>query len=256
MAITKSEVYKNIIKITKETGQGLTGIIKVESFEYAKYIDELISDGLVKACHTGNSIGHPESNIFYMPTKGYNVWEDDGIDDFKSNHKGRYLHFVRLYLGLVKKESTGILEPNLSDYLQNPEIMSEYSIWLNRNHIALKEMINLDEDLTIEEGKIDEKTGLFLDDIEWIKEKSWYKSNLTIKTCLEKSEEVLSARIKEISINQQLLSLYRTKPHVYSNEIEEVKKEIKEEQLLNERRIRINKWLGKQNKRTKIKVLI
>lgn len=60
--ITKSEVYKSLIRIQKESGQGLSGIVKIKSLEYTKHLDTLIQEGLVKACHTGGSIGHPESN--------------------------------------------------------------------------------------------------------------------------------------------------------------------------------------------------
>src|ERR1035437_7876038 len=102
--MTKQEFYKEVISVQKKTGQGLSGIVKVmgtDSGKFTQYLDEFIEEGLIKACDTGGSLRHPESNIFYMPSKGYNVWEDDGTDDEYQRHKGRYLTFVRLYLGAL-----------------------------------------------------------------------------------------------------------------------------------------------------------
>jgi hypothetical protein len=186
--ITKSEVYKNLINIQKESGQGLSGIVKVadNSNLYSKYIDELIQEGLVKACHTGGSLGHYESNVFYMPTSGYNVWEDDGTDEYYSRHKGRYLHFVRLYLGLVNMESRGPLEPGLLTYLQDPDTMKDYSEWLSRNSEQLKVMTNLSNVYPGEDSGY-----LSSSDIEWIKSKDWFKKNKTISECLNDSNITL-----------------------------------------------------------------
>lgn len=79
--MTKEEFYKSAIELHKKCGQGISGIVKLGTEpRIARYLDELIEEGLMKACDTGGSIGHPESNIFYMPTKGYNVWEDEGTD--------------------------------------------------------------------------------------------------------------------------------------------------------------------------------
>ena len=99
--ITKSSVYKSLIDVHVASGQGLSGIVKVHCHEYSIYLDELIEEGMVVVCGTGGSIGHPESNIFYMPTKGYNVWLDEGVDGECSRFSGRYLQFVRLYLGIL-----------------------------------------------------------------------------------------------------------------------------------------------------------
>jgi predicted transcriptional regulator len=65
-SITKEEFYKKLIDIHKKCGQGLSGIVRVQSSEIDRYLDELIEEGLVICCDTGGSIGHPESNRFYM----------------------------------------------------------------------------------------------------------------------------------------------------------------------------------------------
>ena len=251
--ITKSEVYKNLINIQKESGQGLSGIVKVgdASNLYSKYIDELIKEGLVKACHTGGSIGHYESNVFYMPTSGYNVWEDDGTDEYYSRHKGRYLQFIRLYLGLVNMESRGPLEPGLLTYLQDPDTMKDYSEWLSRNSEQLKIMINLSNVYSGEDSEY-----LSSSDIEWIKGKDWFKKNKTISECLNDSKDRL-AKDKEIyKISKELISLYKTNLAKYGTEFKNEERNIIELQKDIDFRNHINTWLRSQEQNQKIQSIL
>jgi len=251
--ITKSEVYKNLINIQKESGQGLSGIVKVadNSNLCSKYLDELIQEGLVKACHTGGSMGHPESNIFYMPTSGYNVWEDDGIDEYYSRHKGRYLQFVRLYLGLVKMESRGPLEPGLLTYLQNPDIMKDYSEWLSRNSEELKIMTNLS---SVYSGK--DSGYLSSTDIEWIKGRGWYKENKIISECLNISKDRLSKDNEVYSISKELISLYKTNLAKYGSEFKNEECNIAELQKNIDFRNHVNLWLQSQEQNQKIQSIL
>jgi hypothetical protein len=251
--ITKSEVYKNLINIQKESGQGLSGIVKVgdASNLYSKYIDELIQEGLVKACHTGGSIGHYESNVFYMPTSGYNVWEDEGTDEYYSRHKGRYLQFVRLYLGLVNMESRGPLEPGLLTYLQDPDTMKDYSEWLSRNSEQLKIMTNLSNVYSGEDSEYLSST-----DIEWIKGKDWFKKNKTISECLNDSKDRL-AKDKEIyKISKELISLYKTNLSKYGTEFKNEELNIIELQKDIDFRNHINTWLQSQEQNQKIQSIL
>lgn len=237
--ITKSEVYKSLIRVQKESGQGLSGIVKIKSLEYTKHLDTLIQEGLVKACHTGGSIGHPESNIFYMPTKGYNVWEDDGVDGQYYRLKGRYLQFVRLYLGLIRYESRGLLEPGLLTYLQNPELMKEYSEWLVRNNKSLKEMLELSE---VYDGE-DSTIQLELEEIEWVKTRGWYKDGKKVSECLKLSMDGKKSDLEQIAIITQLISLYKMKADKYGNELKESEKELKAFNY----RDNVNIWLKLQD---------
>jgi len=251
--ITKSEVYKNLINIQKDSGQGLSGIVKVgdASNLYSKYIDELIQEGLVKACHTGGSIGHYESNVFYMPTSGYNVWEDEGTDEYYSRHKGRYLQFVRLYLGLVNMESRGPLEPGLLTYLQDPDTMKDYSEWLSRNSEQLKIMTNLSNVYSGEDSEYLSST-----DIEWIKGKDWFKKNKTISECLNDSKDRL-AKDKEIyKISKELISLYKTNLSKYGTEFKNEELNIIELQKDIDFRNHINTWLQSQEQNQKIQSIL
>ena len=133
--LNKEEFYKTLLDLHKKCGQGLSGIVKeMGPPEYTRYLNELIADGLVKCCDTGGSIGHPESNKFYMPTTGHNVWEDDGGE--YQRHKGRYLEFVRYYLGISDHLTKKMMD-------KNPALKSEYHDWLNRNQDELEIMKNL-----------------------------------------------------------------------------------------------------------------
>jgi hypothetical protein len=251
--ITKSEVYKNLINIQKESGQGLSGIVKVadSSNLYSKYLDELIQEGLVKACHTGGSLGHYESNVFYMPTSGYNVWEDDGTDGSYSRHKGRYLQFVRLYLGLVDMGSRGPLEPGLLTYLQDPDTMKDYSEWLSRNSEQLKIMINLSNVYPGEDSGYLQSTH-----IEWIKSKDWYKENKTISECLNISQDLINSDNKLHSISKELISLYKTNLSKYGDKIKKEQDSVKKLQKDIELRSHINFWLQSQEQNQKIQSVL
>jgi hypothetical protein len=251
--MNKQEFYSNFIQVQKKTGQGLSGIVKINSLEMSQYLDELIEEGLVKGCNTGGSLGHPESNIFYMPTKGYNVWEDDGIDGEYHRHKGWYLHFVRLYLGIVAKEDTGNqFEPCLSDYLQDPKIMQDYSMWLNRNEKELKIMLSLDEIYP------EENITLSDTDISWIKDRGWYKDNELVSVCLEKSKDFDSD--EQISLNKKLIDLYRqSEAHEPGKHLESIKESENNIEEMTKGKIirkRVNKWLASQDQNKKIKGIV
>lgn len=254
--MTKSEFYSNLIKIQKQTGQGLSGIVKIKSTEYAQYLDELIMEGLVKACHTGGSIGHEESNIFYVPTSGYNVWEDDGVDGVDGEwgrHKGRYLNFLRLYLG-INEESP--INPKSMDYLQNPEVMKEYSDWLTRNNKELKEMLDLDDFYK------EVSVTLTPVEINWLKSRGWYIENEIVGKCLKASIDFINRGDykKAISINKSLIDLYRqserSNPGKYKDKLKEAEEEIENVEVHMTYRKRINSWLKDQDQKVKIKSII
>lgn len=252
--MTKSELYYNIIKIHKEHGQGLSGLVVAYSDENRQYMNELIDEGLIKRCDTGGSLGDPESNMFYTPTKGYNVWEDDGTDGEYIRHKGRYLTFVRLYLGILPEIKKSILDITALECLQNPEVMKNYSDWLNRNEVLLKEMLELSSDY-IEENTI-------LTDIEkkWIADRSWYIDNSIVSDCLERSIKYTNDYDKYddriIEISKELLTLYKTDVDKYSDSIKKAEADIEK---INKNRLirkRVNRWLSEQKQTAKIKKVL
>ena len=250
---SKSEFYKSIIDIQKQSGQGLSGIVKIKSSEYAQYLDEFIQEGLIEACHTGGSIGHPETNIFYMPTSGYNVWKDDGVDgQTYRRHKGRYLSFVRFYLGLVDKEKDREFDPSIFDFIQNPEVMKEYTEWLTRNDSSLKEMLNLND-------FYEEKEVIFTtEEIEWIKERGWYRDNKPVDNCLKQSLSYIKNNddAEFISLSKRLISLYQTDVNRYSKELTKAQKDLDDLGLYSFYRKRLNSWLESQDQTVLIQSLI
>lgn len=240
--MTKSEFYKNLINLHKKTGQGLSGIVKIKSSEITEYLDELIQDGLIKANDTGGSIGNPESNIFYTPTKGYNVWEG-------SNTTGNLL-FVRIYLGVIPFEAEGLLQPGLLHWLRDKDAMSKYTKWLEDNSDSLQEMLELDN---YYEDK-NETLQLLEREINTLKGKRWYKENLLISECLkDSSTNGVSSDEELVSINKKLIQLYKEDLNKYSKELEESQNEI--DTITNERK-RINIWLRNQNQDVRIQSII
>jgi len=140
--MTKKEFYKAFIETQKKTGQGLSGIVKVAGGEtIAKHLDELIAEGLCVAMDTRGSLGHPESNIFYLPTKGYNVWKEE--------NSMASLECVRYYLAEDKENYEGdpFLRIDRSSFENEDGMLHEfYAEWLDRNREALEEMLSLSEE--------------------------------------------------------------------------------------------------------------
>jgi hypothetical protein len=215
--MTKKEFYSKIIEIQRQQGQGISGIIKVRSQLYTQYLDELIEEGLIVACDTGVTIGHPESNIFYVPTKGYNVWLDEGTDGYYSRYKGRYLEFVRFYLGISEHP----------DLFEDLEVKKDYQEWLNRNKEALLEMVNLDDSYSV--------STFTSDEIDFIKSSKWYVNSLTTKDCLVEIKKELDYISDYTKTSNELIRLYKYNLDKYQSSLDEANKEL--DQLKKEKKI-------------------
>lgn len=249
--MTKAEVYKMVIDMQRKSGQGCSGIVKLGNDpSVAGHLDDLVEEGLIKACHTGGSLGHPETNIFYMPTKGYNVWEDD--DGEYSRHKGKYLRFVRFYLGVYDfrvANETGDeqedlkrkwLNPTMFDYIRDPDLMKSYAEWLERNKEELEIMINLSDfypgaGVTFTDQEKEE-----------IKSRSWYEENKKISDCLRDSESRVSNRKEFIRLSKQILELYERKGDS-QKEIDTTKVEIEEAEKEILFRKKLHSWFNEQD---------
>lgn len=255
--MSKEEFYKKFIDIQKTSGQGLSGIVKImgpDADLMSLYLDEFIEEGLVVACDMGSPIGHPETNIWYMPTKGYNVWEDS---------EGDFLTCVRFYLGALESESDDekeslarVLNPTMQDCRQNLKFMQEYAKWLKRNEKALEEMKNLDDfyspsvvtDFTKEEAA-------------WVKERGWYKENKTVEACLKASLEAVEEGTDQerIKVNEQLIPLYKRSIELgqkeYIPQLAEAEKDIASSTKGIYTRKKLNKWLAEQPKKEKIQTV-
>jgi hypothetical protein len=228
--MTKEEVYNGIVDIQKNTGQGLSGIVRVlgeSSQDFSDHIDTLIEEGSVIANDTGRSLGHPESNMFYTPSKGYNVWEDESTSS-------QNLAYVRFYLGRVgesneERDEDDIqryLSPTAKERIQNSNFMTRYAEWLNENEESLQVMLNLGELEVVGVELSDE-------DIKFVKERDWYTDNKTIKECVSLSKERCDQKYnKIISVHEELIVLYGENPTYAQSkkdaleDIREIKKEI------------------------------
>jgi hypothetical protein len=237
---TKEEFYKSFIEVQLKCGQGLSGIVRVMGgANIDRWMDELIEEGLMKACDTGGSIGHPESNIFYMPTKGYNVWEDEDPKEY-SRHKGRYLHCVRYYLDCLE-------EGEKERYTRDVDFMKEYAKWLERNEKALDIMLKLDTFYASPVIKFSK------DEVKWVKTKEWYEKDLTIAQCIKQVAEGMANDVEQISINERLIVLYKELNNSETpRKVTDSEKDIIETEKNIITRKKLNNWFESQNKKEKI----
>lgn len=237
--MTKTEFHNNIIDITRKLGQGLSGIVIHYMPEMQQYADELIEEGKIRK-HEKN-FSHLPVDTWYMPTNCYDVWQDE-----LENNNNSALFFVRLYLG---QEDLG-LKYTPKEAVRSVDFMERYAQWLKLNEKQLEAMVNL---VSVEETE----TVLYEKDIEFLKERSWYKNNLSIKDCLEKS---LSFSFdEEIGLRKKLLALYKSDEDsckTYSTEIAETEEWFESIPVANRMRSRINNWLSKQDSKVKIQSII
>lgn len=243
MSVTKATVYKWIIDTQKKTGQGLSGIVKLGRFpEVSGYLDELIEEGLVECMDIGGSLGHPESNRFYLPTKGYNVWKDgnENGDEF-----GSFLNNVRLFLGSLEEDETRTdiqkwINPTTRMLVQNVDFMESYSKWLKRNFEDLKLMINLDDFYS--EADIE----FIPEEEKFIKSRLFYKKNKTIDKCSIDNNEAIELNKEKISLNKKIVNLCRrsdSKKETVDKALSDIESAEKEINI----RKKISKWLGTQD---------
>jgi hypothetical protein len=254
---SKSEFYKSLIDIHKKCGQGLSGIVRVKSDLFSKYLDELIEEGLVKCCDTGGSIGHPESNRFYCPTKGYCVWDED------IEYESSYMNFsaltcVRLYLNILDTESVSPIQPTITDVLRNPNFMETYSKWLSKNEKDLKEMIELsDVYLGIDDSCSDNLSEKV---VNYVKTRSWYKDNLTVANCISQITKGDADIEKEISLLKEIISLKKRSSQIGGKftlkDFEQDELELKTIISGSKLRPQIKEWLKKQDSSATIQTLI
>jgi hypothetical protein len=257
--MTKTEVYSGLIDIQKKTGQGLSGIVTVmgeTAHLFRKYLDELIEEGLVDCYDSGGSLGHPESNRWYMPTKGYNVWKD-GIEN--ENSDTAYLTYVRFYLGQIDLDEEPEDRENLAKWLnpsaqlliQNPDFIKGYSKWLKRNSEELEIMKNLD-------SFYDEPTIQFSEEEkEWIKTRGWYENNESVSDCLNKSLSAVDDDKERLKLNKELINLYKKSgAEKYKEELKKTELEVENFDKAFLRRKRLNKWLEKLDKNKSIQECI
>lgn len=241
--MTKSEFYKKCIDVHIECGQGIAGIVMMQE-PYRQYMNEFIEEKLFICCETGGSLGHPESNRFYMPTKGYNVFLDDidyGTGELSlSRFKGGSLMFVRIYLDCNFDNP----EQKIT-CLRDPSFMKKYANWLEKNKAELDVMLQLD-------NFYEEKDIVLSDEIlNYLHNTKMYTKNTNVEKFIDEIDKYLNKLHQQIPIYHQLLKLYDDK-----KDISRCQKELAEteQEILYIRKIKL--FADKQDKKVLIQSII
>lgn len=212
--MTKTEFYKKVLSVYKETGQG-TPMFVADKLGIRYLVDEMVQDGLLQI--VTNHYSYLPDDVTICLTDVYCVEKE------MAKGNGRALDFVRRYLGLP---GNSVLDQKVEEFFQkNPQERekydNEYLEWLEEN----KEI--LEKSFQKEPIEIDEDSSLDRDTISFLKERAWYKNNLTVEESLRKSNEANSLEKQKLSLIKQLNGLYKADPK-YIKELEKNEKELVE----------------------------
>jgi len=233
-------MLNSIIKLTKETGQGLAlSIIRVASPEYGRLVDELIEEGKVDI-HIKHYSMLP-SDEWVVPAGCYFAIKDD-----ETYHPGALI-FMRMYLEI---EDLGV-GLKISKVLKDVHSMENYAKWLKDNEQKLIDLVNMKE-IEFIPNQLDDNTK------NWIKDKTWYKNNDTVESCLNLSEKVSKENgdNTQLDLYDQLMPLYNTDKSRFVKEIEDSKIDIEKLKENIKNRNKVNNWLKSQTQTDKIQTLI
>lgn len=240
--MNKIELYNNIVKIYKKSGQGTSGFIR-HKIGY-ELVDELIADGLVKiVTHQYNYLPNDE---WICLTKGYCVEDDILVEGDQSA-----LTYVRMYLDVDPIVVIGKDKLLVKDAFRNPVLVEGYSKWLTKN----KEKLDEGQAIELLEDSGDSNI-LSVSDVEYLKTRAWYKENQTIGICLKQLGEYNVT--EQVNVLTELIEL-KQNPKVSHLYVESVKEDIEELELVKKCvpiRKRIKKWLLIQNSNEKIQSVI
>lgn len=213
--MTKIEVYNLVIDFQRKHAIGLPGLVVLGNNGQAikLHLQSLIEEGHIIKYDYGSStssIGAPEASMFYITTKGYNVWSDNIIDGFCTP-----LNCVRLYLDIHEhvekglKSSENKLNPGYLDCIRNVEFMNGYTKWLKKNEDSLKELLSLKPVEFLELSEI----ILTKEEIDFLVARSWYKKNKTVMESLKLSHNHLQDEEALLNIIIKLQKLYENHPN-------------------------------------------
>jgi hypothetical protein len=209
--MNKQEMYKAVVQIQKATGQGMSGLVRIQ---HANVIDQLVAEGKIIEYNDGNSFGHPDSSKWYCPADGYNCWKDDGLD------------FVRFYLNCLEENESGdetynMIHPTAERLRKDPDFMIKYAKWLKKNKEDLEIMDNLSE-ILIDDSVLPQE---YFDYI-----KRFFGEPETVgylKTCIEDRNTLLK---ENISLLKRIIELRNMKEPSEENinDILDKEKDVKE----------------------------
>jgi hypothetical protein len=241
--MTKTELLNAIINITRETGQGLTGVL-IRAKGLGDIVDELIEEG--KITSTIDRYNHLPDDEWLLPVGCYNMWKDDV---YGKSGNGWSLTFIRMYLGI---DDLGLgMKP--IDALKNVDLMKGYSKWLEQNGKGLIALVNL-KDAKEENPK---EIVFSKEELDWIETRGWYQKNDKVSEALKASLEKENSKDdeKEFQIHQELLSLYTSDDSYrkkYAKDIVVSEKFIADYPKLKKMRSKLNRWLESQPQTKKI----
>jgi hypothetical protein len=215
--MNKGELYSKILKIYRESGQGTSGYILTNS-EVNDLVEELVEDGLVKIVTV--SYNHLPDDKWICPTKGYCVEESGDTTN---------LSYMRLYVGLDMLIDLGdVMKFSSKDAIKDPEFMTGYCEWLNKNKLKLKEIDSIKDEV------IDSKVVLSDTEKEYLKSRGWFEKNLTIKESLIKMKNGDDVLQEKIGILNQLIHLMKLKKGQDNSNLAELKSTEEELKAANE----------------------
>lgn len=231
--MNKVEFYNKAIEVYKKTGQGLPFFLK-HRLPNPYIVDELVDEGLMK-----------------IVNQSYKTLPDDqwicltNVYCVEEAMNSQALTFMKLYLGIDPLIEMGSIRYTIKQANMDSEFMKNYSEWLFENSDILKKIDTI-EFLKEEGNDLDSKT------LEFIKSRSWFKNNKSVKICKEKLNNVHD----RISILKQLISL-KTRHGSYSKEeIEKDKNQLNEEKDSLKYIAKINIFLNKQDENSLIQNII
>lgn len=242
--MNKIEFYNKVIEIYRQTGQGVPKFIADKAGN--DIFEELEKDGLVKLIVT--PYNHlPDDEVICL-TKGYCVEEDT------RDHNMSALTYIRIYKNIDPVIELGNYKVTLKEAIGNPDLMTPYSEWLNKNKKKLEE----GEKIELLDETLSDSAELSDETIEYLKTRDWYKENLTILECLNEMFNGDRDNVRRMEIFKQLIDLQST-PSVRDKYKDDLAKNIKDKEDLekNEKyRKRIRVWLNTKDSKEKIQSLI
>ena len=179
--MTKTELLNTVIKMTRDTGQGIPYFIKYQSPELGHLLDELTEEGLIVYSEVRYDDG------WWTAANCYNVWKDG---------RGNDLTFLRTYLGI---DDLG-LGFKLKDVLSNLDMMKNYVSFLEKNETELVKLKNLKE--------VEEKYEVLTDEIlEYFLDLRCVKDNETVSDVKKSINKRLELTEKMIDLHSQIIEI-------------------------------------------------
>ena len=179
--MTKTEALNSVIKMTKQTGQGVPYWIRIKSPELGLLLDELTEEGLIVYSEAQYTDG------WWTAANCYNVWADGKGDD---------LTYLRMYLGM---DDLG-LGFKLRDALSNVEMITAYLKWLKTNETELSKLDNLKE--------VDEKYEVLTDEIlEYFLDLKCVKDNDSVADVKKSVNKRLGLTEKMIDLHNEIIEI-------------------------------------------------